>query len=120
LQTSQSAVSHTLDKLREAFKDPLFIHVGHGIELTTRALSLCISVEIVLANLESLTYDREFNPQAEAIEFTIATNDFPLGLIFTTLLKEFYAEGVTPQLNFTPARPQIYRCVTIPKKYFII
>ena len=30
LGVSQSAVSHTLDKLREIFGDPLFVRVGRG------------------------------------------------------------------------------------------
>jgi len=103
LNTSQSTVSHTLDKLRLAFKDQLFVRFGRGIEPTTRALSLRVSVETILSNLESLTYDREFNPQFESIEFTIATNDFPLGLIFPTLLKELYTENIFPQLDFIPS-----------------
>ena len=37
LGVSQSAVSHTLDKLRATFNDPLFIRVGRGIEPTARA-----------------------------------------------------------------------------------
>ena len=37
LGVTQSAVSHTLDKLRKIFGDPLFIRVGRGIEPSAAA-----------------------------------------------------------------------------------
>jgi hypothetical protein len=37
LGVSQSAASHTLDKLRGIFDDALFVRVGRGIEPTARA-----------------------------------------------------------------------------------
>jgi DNA-binding transcriptional LysR family regulator len=103
LGVSQSAVSHTLDKLRLTFDDPLFIRDGRGIRPTAKALSLRNPVEAILGDLKSLTHEREFDPSAETIEFTIATNDFPLGFIFPTLLKGLYEEGIHPRLHFVPA-----------------
>lgn len=103
LGVSQSAVSHTLDKLRLTFDDPLFIRNGRGILPTSKALSLREPVESILDDLRSLTHRGEFDPLLEPIEFTIATNDFPLGFIFPTLLKELYTEGITPNLHFIPA-----------------
>ena len=63
LGVSQSAVSHTLEKLRRIFGDPLFIRAGRGIEATARAFELQASVESVLDDLKSLTDHREFHPQ---------------------------------------------------------
>jgi DNA-binding transcriptional LysR family regulator len=103
LGVSQSAVSHTLDKLRATFDDPLFIRDGRGIRPTAKAQSLHDPVEAILSGLKSLSDERNFDPLIEPIEFTIATNDFPLGFIFPTLLKEMYAEGVKPVIHFVPA-----------------
>jgi DNA-binding transcriptional LysR family regulator len=103
LGVSQSAVSHTLDKLRLTFDDPLFVRDGRGIRPTARAQSLRDPIEAILGDLKSLSHEREFDPLVEPIEFTIATNDFPLGFIFPTLLKGLYAEGIHPLLNFIPA-----------------
>jgi len=103
LGVSQSAVSHTLDKLRAIFKDPLFVRVGRGIEPTAKARALRASVESVLDNLKSLTNQRKFDPLAEIMEFTIATNDFPLQLIFPKLLREFSDEGINPRIRFIPS-----------------
>jgi len=103
LGVSQSAVSHTLDKLRTIFEDPLFVRVGRGIEPTARARALRASVESVLDNLKSLTDQRKFDPMAEEMEFTIATNDFPLQLIFPKLLKELSDEGINTRIRFIPS-----------------
>ena len=103
LGVTQSAVSHTLDKLRIIFDDPLFVRVGRGIESTARARDLQASVESVLDDLKSLTDHREFDPQVEQMAFTIAANDFPIQLIFPKLLKELSEEGIHPQIRFIPS-----------------
>ena len=61
LGVTQSAVSHTLDKLREIFEDPLFVRAGRGIESTARARALQGPVESVLDDLKSLTDHRRSN-----------------------------------------------------------
>jgi DNA-binding transcriptional LysR family regulator len=103
LGVTQSAVSHTLDKLRGIFDDPLFVRVGRGIESTARARALQGPVESVLDDLKSLTDHREFDPLVEQMDFVIAANDFPIRLIFPKLLKELSDEGIHPRIRFIPS-----------------
>jgi DNA-binding transcriptional LysR family regulator len=103
LGVTQSAVSHTLEKLRVIFDDPLFVRVGRGIESTARARALQASVESVLDDLKSLTDHRGFNPLVEQMEFTIAANDFPIQLIFPKLLRELSEEGIQLRIRFIPS-----------------
>ena len=103
LGVTQSAVSHTLDKLRAIFDDPLFVRAGRGIESTARAREIRATVESVLDDIKSLTDHRTFDPLLEQMEFTIAANDFPLQLIFPKLLKELFDEGIHPRVRFIPA-----------------
>ena len=103
LGVTQSAVSHSLDKLRVIFDDPLFFRVGRGIESTARARELRTSVESVLDGLKSLTNPQEFDPRVEEMDFTVAANDFPILLIFPKLLKELSEEGIHPRIRFIPA-----------------
>lgn len=103
LGVSQSAVSHTLEKLRSAFDDALFIRAGRGITPTAKARSLQAPVRSILDNLKFLTHDRSFDPTTESFEFTIATNDFPLRLIFPPLFKAFDKEGINLRLDFIPS-----------------
>ncbi len=103
LGVSQSAVSHTLDKLRKIFNDPLFIRIGRRIEPTARAIELRPAVESVLVAIGSLVERRHFDPLVEEMEFTVAANDFPVQLIFPKLLKELSNEGVNIRVRFIPA-----------------
>jgi DNA-binding transcriptional LysR family regulator len=103
LDVTQSAVSHTLDKLRVIFGDPLFVRIGRGIESTARARSLRGSVERALDDLKSLSVQREFNPRVEQMEFTIACNDFPLQFIFPKLLNDSDREGINLRIRFIPS-----------------
>jgi hypothetical protein len=48
LGVSQSAVSHTLDKLRSTFDDPLFVSNGRVIRPTAKAQSLGDPIEAIL------------------------------------------------------------------------
>jgi DNA-binding transcriptional LysR family regulator len=100
LGVSQSAVSHTLDRLRLIFDDPLFIRDGRGIRPTTIARSLREPVETILDNLKSLTDKKQFDPFAEPVEFTIAANDFQRGFIFPSLIRELYTEGINHRFHF--------------------
>ena len=103
LDVTQSAVSHTLDKLRVIFGDPLFVRDGRGIEPTARARALRTSVEGVLDGFKSLTDQRKFDPLSEEMSFTIAANDFPIQLIFPKLLKELSEEGINLRIRFIPS-----------------
>ena len=103
LGVTQSAVSHTLDKLRVIFGDPLFVREGRGIESTVKARALRASVESILNDLKSLTDQRKFDPLVEPMSFTIAANDFPIQLIFPKLLKELSEEGINLRIRFIPS-----------------
>lgn len=103
LEVTQSAVSHTIDKLRGILGDPLFVRDGRGIASTARARELQAQIESILDNLKSLTDQREFDPLVEEMEFTIAANDFPIQLIFPTLLKGMSEEGIHPRIRFIPS-----------------
>jgi DNA-binding transcriptional LysR family regulator len=102
-EVSQSAVSHTLDKLRRVFDDQLFVRVGRGIEPTARALALGPPVQSVLDGMKSLTDQRDFDPLLEEMAFTVAANDFPTQIIFPKLLKDLACEGVDIRVRFIPS-----------------
>lgn len=103
LDVTQSAVSHTLDKLRIAFGDPLFVRSGRQIAATERAIALREPVQKVLDELKALTDQRLFDPTIGQLQFTIAANDFQRDLIFPNLLKQIYLEGVKISTRFIPS-----------------
>ena len=103
LGVTQSAISHTLAKLRRVLGDPLFVRSGHGLMPTERALSLKEPVQLVLDGMRALTDDRPFDPLAEQINIQIAANDMPRELIFPSLLQTARREGVRLRLGFIPS-----------------
>lgn len=100
LGVTQSAISHTLSKLRNVLGDPLFVRSGQGLMPTERALSLKEPVQTVLDGMRALTDERPFDPQSEEIEIAIATNDMPRELIFPDLLRATRAEGIRLRIDF--------------------
>ncbi len=99
LGVTQSAVSHTLGKLRVMLGDPLFVRSGQGLTPTERAQSLKEPVQKVLDGMRALTEGRPFDPLSEEMHFQIAANDLQRELIFPALLREARAEGVRLRLD---------------------
>jgi DNA-binding transcriptional LysR family regulator len=103
LGVTQSAVSHTLDRLRAVFGDPLFVRSGRGILATERARALRDPAQSALDSLKALTEQRPFDPKREAMNLTVAANDFPRRLFFPPLLKELAEENIDISLRFVPS-----------------
>lgn len=103
LEVTQSAVSHTLAKLRHILGDPLFVRSGQGLTPTETALSLKGPVLDVLDGLKSLTEQRPFDPKSENMHFVIAANDMQRDLIFPPLVRRFQEDGVSLSLEFKPS-----------------
>lgn len=76
LGISQSTASHGLDKLRQAFSDPLFVKVGRGIAPTDRVEQLVPKVRTLLSDFTRLLEVEEFDPSHQEKPLVIATNAY--------------------------------------------
>lgn len=77
LGLSQPAVSHALNRLREMFKDPLFVRASRGLVPTKKALELAEPIERLLKDAESILNEKvSFDPKTEVREFRISTTDY--------------------------------------------
>lgn len=94
LGITQSAVSHTVEKLREIVGDPLFIRAGRTITPTSYASQMAEKVDAILAEMHSLVQTSSFVPAESEIDLTVAANDFQSSL----LMPRFYGQ-VKPQLK---------------------
>jgi len=70
---TQSAVSKHLQKLREWFKDELFVRTAAGMEPTEKSISLIERVEHILQEVAILSEGSHFDPSQLSGVFTIAT-----------------------------------------------
>jgi DNA-binding transcriptional LysR family regulator len=103
LDVTQSAVSHTLAKLRRILGDPLFVRSGQGLSPTKTAISLKEPVQKALDDLKGLTDQRAFDPRSERMRFVIAANDMQRDLVFPQLLRETQKEKISVDFEFTPS-----------------
>ena len=96
LALTQSATSHALGRLRNLFKDPLFVRHPKGIEPTARALALAAAVADILNRAQSLITRPVFNPNMPC-NFTIATIDLTLPTIIVPLIE--HLRRVAPAID---------------------
>jgi DNA-binding transcriptional LysR family regulator len=76
LGLTQSAISHTVGRLRDVFGDPLFLRKPYGIEPTSRAFDLEPRIAAVLAmTYETLSVPSAFDPATAQRTVRIATLD---------------------------------------------
>lgn len=74
---SQSAMSHSLAKLRGLLDDPLLVATGRGMVATPRGEELAAALPPALASLHQvLAGPAAFDPRATQREFRIATFDY--------------------------------------------
>ncbi len=71
---SQSAVSHSIARLRILFGDPLFVRTPYGMQPTVLADRLADPIRRALQSVsDALQVDQRFDPAAAEVEFTIGT-----------------------------------------------
>jgi DNA-binding transcriptional LysR family regulator len=90
---SQSAVSHSLARLREMLDDELFIRTAGGMQPTARALAMAPLIREALKNLETAIGPPKFDPANSTKKFTIAASDFTTMIVAPHLLQIFDAEA---------------------------
>jgi DNA-binding transcriptional LysR family regulator len=103
LGVSQSAVSHTLDRLRKALGDPLFVKSGRGITPTRYALQAGPHIRQILDDLQSLSSGPPFTPVTAEFTFTIAANDYQRDLLLPGLLAVLRRDAPGIRLQVIPA-----------------
>ncbi len=91
LKVSQPALSKTLQKLRETFKDELFTRTAHGLVPTPRAESLAAGLPDALGQIDALLEQDDFDPATYEGSFRL-------------LLPPMFAEILLPRLMEQLAR----------------
>lgn len=78
LALTQSAVSGTLNRLRDSFGDPLFLRTQRGVTPTPRALELAAPIKRVLADVQALLHPPAFDPARAEFTVALAATDYAL------------------------------------------
>ena len=99
---SQSAVSHSLARLREVLEDDLFVRTSSGMQPTARALAMAPLVSEALHTLEAAVELPGFKPATSTKRFTVAANDFTTMVVMPELLNLFRHEAPMVDLAIKP------------------
>lgn len=87
LGRTQSAVSHALDRLREAFGDPLFVRSGQRMVPTPRAESLRAPVLDITSRLVDLWIRAPaFDPARTTRRFVVTSSDYLTSVLIPPLI----------------------------------
>ena len=91
LHLTQPAISHSLGRLRELFKDELFVREGRAMVPTPRARGLIEPVRRALRGLEATLNELEaFDPATTQKRFTVAVRDVFESTVLPPLLKRVH------------------------------
>ncbi|MBW0279680.1 LysR family transcriptional regulator [Shewanella xiamenensis] len=94
LHISQSALSKSLNRLRETLDDPLFQRTAHGLKPTAHALNIGQKLPNILQDLYQLTQPPTFTPASSNRQFSFAMVESA----YETLIPYF----IGPLLNSAP------------------
>src|SRR5262245_1211073 len=122
---TQPAISGMLARLRDLFRDPLFVRAQRGLLPTPRAQALTLPLKQLLADSQRLVARDVFDPANAEMTFTLSSNDYMQHALLVPFLKVLRREARQIQLAIAPpiieglsdafARGQIDLAVTIPE-----
>lgn len=82
LGVTQTAISHSVARLRDIFEDELFIRRPHGVEPTARAIELAGIAETVIEMTDAMLVDpKAFDPATEDRTLCICALDYEVTLM---------------------------------------
>lgn len=88
MNVTQSAMSHTLAKLRTTFDDPLFTRTAKGLEPTARTEELSLKLKHVLNEIDQLFAPKQLDLLTVNTRFKIQTHDFLIHYYLRKVIKE--------------------------------
>ena len=87
LNVSQSAISHSMDRLRKITGDALFVRAGQGITPTKRAIALGEQIRPILVSFQHLAAAPIFVPAKLSGTIVIGTSDMSRELLVPPLAR---------------------------------
>jgi len=98
LGQNQSSVSYTIERLRSAFGDPLFVRAGRGVDPTLRCREIITGVEKMLDQMAELARSPDFDPALSEDVITISCNHFERSVLLPPLIRRIQSEAPSMKL----------------------
>jgi len=104
---TQQGLSGVLQRMRDLFGDPLFVREARGVSPTPRAEALAPRVKSALAGLEHVLESPEFDPTLADGTIYVATGDYALSAIVSSLYQQFRTLAPNVRLAMVPLNQAI-------------
>lgn len=99
LGITQPALSNSLNRLRDTFRDPLFIRERYGIKPTQLAEEIAPMIRAALSQLDEVVlHQQDFQPAEAERSFTIAPNSYVELVLMPALIAK--ARELAPNITF--------------------
>lgn len=102
LALTQSAVSNSLKRLREAVGEDLLTRAAFGVRPTPRAEALWPIVRQALGDLNEALEPSGFDPKQKSVAFRIATGDAVAATLMPSLVAQIESEQALTNLRLMP------------------
>jgi DNA-binding transcriptional LysR family regulator len=98
LDLTQSAVSHALARLRQAFDDDLFQRTAQGLQPTPRAKEIAPALHAALGRLQGALHPTEFDPATSDRSFRLVADASACALLLPALAARLRARAPNMRL----------------------
>lgn len=105
---SQPAMSRALNRLREAFGDPLLVRSNGVYERTPRGERVLREIEVIMRRLNAIVQDQEFTPAQSCERFRVAMTDHGSTILLPKLLQRLRKEAPHSELMLSAVGPQTF------------
>ena len=102
LSVSQSAVSHSLKKLRLFLNDPILVKAQNGMVPTPTAEKLKGKLHIIIENIHDLFHENQFDPKSAHGTIRIATTDYGSSIILPPLMGRLSTSAPNIKIDCVP------------------
>jgi DNA-binding transcriptional LysR family regulator len=120
LGLSQSAVSHSLKRLRESLGDELFVRSREGMQPTLRARELGAQVHAGLSQLQAAFAPPAFDPALTTRRFVISAGSYACAVLAPALVERMTIEAPDAQLAITAADGDVLERLDSRRVDFVI
>ncbi|MEM5583208.1 LysR family transcriptional regulator [Roseibium sp. AS2] len=100
---NQSAVSYTINKLRDVFQDPLFVRQARRLDATARCEDIVRQARRLTSEFRQLAAPPGFDPRTARQKFTIACNFYERVLIIPEIVHTLTREAPNLELEIIDA-----------------
>ncbi|WWP00593.1 MAG: LysR family transcriptional regulator [Candidatus Dasytiphilus stammeri] len=99
LNVTPPAISKSLNKIRDTFKDQILVRSGSQLMLTPLAIHLKPQIKTLIKNIQSIfNQNMNFNIGDKLIFFTIASNDLLMSMLSCNFMKQFNKNKDRPNI----------------------